>query len=79
MMQMFTKKFLKLFDGIEEDILVRVLFEMNRFYDVRLKDYYATFKKNYGRVLDWINMEVKRLFNLLSLKLKKWISMMQKR
>ena len=59
---MFTKKFLKIFDDIEEDILIRVLFEMNRFYDVKLKDYYAAFKKNYGRVLDSFERKMLRSY-----------------
>ena len=40
------------FPDIEEELLIRTLFEMNRFYDTFFKDYFSEYKKTFGNTLD---------------------------
>lgn len=57
----FSKKFLDLFPNIDEETLVRTLFEMNRYYDSNLKKYYNDIKKSDNRTFD--SFEKKMLRN----------------
>lgn len=49
---LFTNEMLKFFPNIDEELLARTLFEMNRYYDCNLKKYYNDIKKNENRVFD---------------------------
>lgn len=57
---MLSKKILEVFSDIDEDLLIRTLFEMNRYYDKNFKFYFADYKKRYGNTLNSFQRKILR-------------------
>ena len=58
----FTNEILKIFPDIDEELLARTLFEMNRYYDSDLKKYYNDIKKKENRVFDSFEKKMLRKY-----------------
>ena len=51
-MSKLSAEIINCFPDIEEELLIRTLFEMNRYYDTFFKDYFSDYKKTSGNTLD---------------------------